>query len=131
MSLDFKSESLHSFLENVVQIVNQHSQRINAVELDKAAIEDLRRGNISVLNAGKLNPALTKELSVQNPNKTDSLNDTVESISTNFSNHSNGIFCLTKRCSTSRKGSRSSTSECKTFLDCWTRFKQSKTSRKG
>ncbi len=31
VSLDFKSESLHSFLENVVQLVNQHSQRINAI----------------------------------------------------------------------------------------------------
>lgn len=131
MSLDFKSESLHSFLENVVQIVNQHSQRINAVELDKAGIEDLRKGNISVLNAGKLNPALIKELSVQNPNKTDSLNDTVESISTNFSNHSNGIFRLIKRCSTSQKGSRNSTSEFKTYPECWTHFKQNKTSRRG
>ena len=31
VSLDFKSDSLHDFLGNVVQLVNQHSQRINSL----------------------------------------------------------------------------------------------------
>ena len=41
VSLDFKSESLHGFLETVVQLVNQHSQKINALEMDKISIEDI------------------------------------------------------------------------------------------
>jgi hypothetical protein len=90
VSLDFKSESLHAFLENVVQLVNQHSQRINAVELDKANTDDLRKHNISLLQAGKINPVFAKELAVQNPTRTDSINDTIDSIATNFTNHSAG-----------------------------------------
>jgi len=31
VSLDFKSDSLHNFLEDVVQLVNHHSQRLNAL----------------------------------------------------------------------------------------------------
>jgi hypothetical protein len=99
VSLDFKSESLHSFLENVVQLVNQHSQRINAIELDKLNTDDLRKHNQTLLNAGKLNPALAKEVSVQNPAKADSLPETFDSIGSNFSNHSAGTFLAMQRCS--------------------------------
>ena len=35
VSLDFSSESLQKFLENVVQIVNQHSFKLNRLETDK------------------------------------------------------------------------------------------------
>ena len=90
MSLDFKSESLHAFLENVVQLVNQHSQRINAIELDKLNSDELRKHNQNLLNAGRLNPALAKEIAVQNPAKGDSLTDSFESIASNFSNHAAG-----------------------------------------
>jgi hypothetical protein len=79
----------------VVQLVNQHSQRINAIELDKLNSDDLRKHNHTLLNAGKINPALAKELAVQNPAKADSLPETFESIAGNFSNHSSGIsFCI-------------------------------------
>lgn len=43
-----------------MQLVNQHSQRINAIEIDKANTEDLRKGNINIINSGKINPALAK-----------------------------------------------------------------------
>lgn len=35
VSLDFSSDSLQKFLENVVQIVNQHSYKLNRLETDK------------------------------------------------------------------------------------------------
>jgi len=60
VSLDFKSESLQSFLENVVQLVNQHSQRINALEMDKMTIDEVRKGHIDIVNSSKLSPSLIK-----------------------------------------------------------------------
>lgn len=38
VSLDFKSESLQKFLENVVAIVNQHSYKLNRLESAKLNI---------------------------------------------------------------------------------------------
>lgn len=104
VSLDFKSESLHSFLESVVQLVNQHSQRINAVELDKANTDELRTLNLALLNAGKLNPALAKEIAVNNPSKGDSLAEAVESVAANFANHSAGNLLCIQRCSFCLRG---------------------------
>jgi len=53
-------------------------------------LDELRKHNQNLLNAGKLNPALAKEISVQNPANGDSLSDTFESIASNFSNHAAG-----------------------------------------
>jgi len=51
---------LQSFLENVVQLVNQHSQRINALEMDKMTIDEVRKGHIDIVNSSKLSPSLIK-----------------------------------------------------------------------
>lgn len=55
VSLDFKSESLQKFLENVVQIVNQHSYKLNRLETDKLNIEPVRSG---LAVGGRQQPAI-------------------------------------------------------------------------
>lgn len=90
VSLDFKSESLQGFLQNVVQLVNQHSQRINALEIDKIAIEDVRKANTEWVGAAKLSPVFGKEIALQNVGKLDTFSESVTGLSSNLSNHSNG-----------------------------------------
>lgn len=93
--LDFKSDSLQHFLEQVVQLVNQHSQRINALEIDKITTEEVRKGNLSLVTAAKLNPSLAKEIPVQNPGNLDTFNDSVAGLAGNLGNHSNGThLCI-------------------------------------
>jgi hypothetical protein len=72
----------------VVQLVNQHSQRINSLEIDKITTEEVRKANVSFITAAKINPALAKEISAQSVNKTDSYTDTVDSFASNLSQHS-------------------------------------------
>jgi hypothetical protein len=50
VSLDFKSESLQKFLENVVAIVNQHSYKLNRLESAKLNIEPVQK----LINPGHL-----------------------------------------------------------------------------
>ena len=78
----------------MVQLVNPHSHRINALELDKTNHEDLRKGNALMVNAAKINPALAKEIAVDNPTKTDSFDQTVESMCGNLSNHAAALQYL-------------------------------------
>lgn len=130
VSLDFKSESLHHFLENVVQLVNQHSQRINVLELDKMPTEEVRKGNVTLVNSAKLNPALAKEIAVNNISKTDTFPETIESFAANLSNHSNGTASLIQPCSSCSKTWRKPTKEFRRLLACWTPSIRRKTWRK-
>ena len=73
-----------------MQLVNQHSQRINALEIDKIAIEDVRKGNAEWVGAAKLSPVFGKDIALQNVGKLDTFSESVTGLSNNLSNHANG-----------------------------------------
>lgn len=77
VSLDFKSDSLHNFLEHVVQLVNHHSQRLNALELEKITTEEVRKGNVTLIDSAKLNPVLAKEIHANDKYKTDTFLESI------------------------------------------------------
>lgn len=108
VSLDFKSESLHAFLENVVQLVNHHSQRINALEIDKMAIESVRIANSEYYAATKIPPMLAKELTLPSGGqaKFETHSESVNALSSNFKMHCNGTLYITKQHSISMKNLR-------------------------
>jgi hypothetical protein len=79
VSLDFKSESLHKFLESVVSLVNQHSQKINLLEMEKMNIERVKAGNEKLLQANKLTQIILSTLpNLPHKSKTDTYEDTID-----------------------------------------------------
>ena len=99
VSLEFKSESLQQFLENVVQIVNQHSRRINTLEIDKLSKEDIRKAHSDFATAAKLSPTVSKELHLESLPKINSLDESASEVCANLTAHSAGSLQLTKLCS--------------------------------
>jgi hypothetical protein len=92
----------------VVQLVNQHSQRINVLEIDKIASEDVRKGNAELVTAAKLSPIFAKEISLQAVGKLDTFSESVTGLCNNLTNHATGITLLTQPYSTSTKPSKKS-----------------------
>jgi hypothetical protein len=81
VSLDFKSEELYKFLENVVVLVNQHSQKINQMEMDKVNVERIRVGNEKMVEASRLPPNVMATLpTLSQKNKIETYEDTIEAI---------------------------------------------------
>jgi hypothetical protein len=52
----------------VVNIVNQHSSKINALEMSKINAEEIKLGNVQLFNASKLPPTIIQELPLMNLN---------------------------------------------------------------
>ena len=129
MSLDFKSESLNDFLANVVQLVNQHSQRINTLEIDKIACEDVRKGNVTLANSSKLNPVFGKEIALENAGKSETFSESVTGLGSNLTNHANGKTMFMQLCSFCFRATRRPTRRWTASLIYWTVFRQNKTSR--
>ena len=129
MSLDFKSESLNDFLANVVQLVNQHSQRINTLEIDKIASEDVRKGNVALTNSSKLNPVFGKEIALEGAGKSETFSESVTGLGSNLTNHANGITTSMQLCNFCSKATRRQTRRWRVCLVYWTVFRQNKTSR--
>lgn len=119
VSLDFKSESLQGFLETVVTMVNQHSQRINVLEIDKIGVEDVKKGNLELVDSAKLSPVFGKEIALQTVNKLDSFSESVTGLGSNLTNHASGIPLVTQPCSISTRGSRRPTRESTAYPPCW------------
>ena len=84
VSLDFKSESLNKFLENVVNLVNQHSQRLNQLEMDKITIERVKNGTEKVAESFKLPQAILNKLpTIDRKNKIETYEDAIDGITVN------------------------------------------------
>ena len=129
MSLDFKSESLNDFLANVVQLVNQHSQRINTLEIDKIASEDVRKGNVALINSSKLNPVFGKEIALENVGKSETFSESVTGLGSNLTNHANGITISMQLYNFCYRATKRPTRRWRACLVYWTVFRQNKTSR--
>lgn len=85
VSLDFKSDSLQKFLGSVVSLVNQHTQRINQLEVEKISAQRVTTGNEKLLESTKLPQAILNSLpSMPQKNKIENYEDTVDSMSTNL-----------------------------------------------
>ena len=56
-------------------MVNQHSQRINVLEIDKIGVEDVKKGNLELVNSAKLSPVFGKEIALQTVGKLDSFSE--------------------------------------------------------
>ena len=129
MSLDFKSESLNDFLANVVQLVNQHSQRINTLEIDKIASEDVRKGNVTLTNSSKLNPVFGKEIALEGAGKSETFSESVTGLGNNLTNHANGTIISMQLCSFCFRVTRRPIRRWRVYLIYWTVFRQNKTLR--
>ncbi len=60
------------------------------MEIDKIAIEDVRKANLSLCGSAKLNPSIGKEIVLQTFQDVNSFQDSVTGLGSNLSNHANG-----------------------------------------
>jgi len=79
----------------VVNIVNQHSNKINSVEMNKITIDEVRQANVQIMNASKLSPTLVKDLPVVSaPSRQDNFQESVEGVSSQLTLHAHGMQYL-------------------------------------
>ena len=79
----------------MVNIVNQHSSKINALEMNKINADEVKLGNIQLFNASRLPPSIIQELPLINVNeKPDTYNETIESLGANMVRYGHGFQYL-------------------------------------
>lgn len=80
----------------MVSLVNQHSQRINQLEIDKMPIERVKNGTEKLIDANKLSQQILNTLpNVPQKNKIETFEDTIDGISTTMKLHGHCNFSIT------------------------------------
>jgi hypothetical protein len=79
----------------VVSLVNQHSQRINQLEMEKMPIDRLKAGTEKLIEANKLSQVVLNTLpNIPQKSKIETYEDTIEGISVNMKLHSHCTFSI-------------------------------------